>query len=79
MVAESVAFDNVKELTRMAKDLETFVQAAAADGSSAHMVEKGIWQRVLAMGRQAMGSFFEMQGDGNVGDLVELSDGSELR
>ena len=79
MMAEATAFDNVKELTGMAKDLETFVQAAAADGSAAHAVEKGIWQRVLAMGRQAMGQFFAMQGDGDMGDLVEASDGSELR
>ena len=79
MMAEAAAFDNVKELTGMAKDLEIFVQEAAAEGSAAHTVEIGIWQRVLAMGRQAMGQFFEMQGDGDVGETVEMPDGDELR
>lgn len=79
MMAEAVAFDNVKELTGMAKDLGIFVQQAAAEGTAAHAAEKEIWQRILAMGRQAMGQFFEMQGEGDVGDSVEMPDGRELR
>jgi hypothetical protein len=79
MMAEAAAFDNAKELTGMVEDLEIFVHEAAAEGAAAHAVEKGIWQRVLAMGRQAMGQFFEMQGDGDVGSTIEMPDGSELR
>jgi hypothetical protein len=55
------------------------VQQAAVAGTAAHKVEKGIWQRILAMGRQATGHFFRMQGDGDVGETVETPDGKEVR
>jgi len=79
IMAEMAAFDNVKELTEMAEDLATFVQQAAVEGAAAHKVEKGVWQRILAMGRQATGHFFQMQGDGDVGETVETPDGKEVR
>jgi len=79
IMAEMAAFDNVKELTAMADDLATFVRRAAVEGMAAHEAEKGVWQRVLAMGRQATGHFFQMQGDGDVGETVEMPDGEELR
>jgi hypothetical protein len=79
IMAEMAAFDNVTELAAMADDLATFVRQAAVEGVAAHEVEKGVWQRVLAMGRQATGQFLRMQGDGDVGDTVEMPDGKELR
>lgn len=79
IMAEMAAFDNIKVLTEMADDLATFVQQAAVDGIAAHKVEKGVWQRVLAMGRQATGHFLRMQGDGDVGETVEMPDGREVQ
>ncbi|NQT40227.1 MAG: ISKra4 family transposase [Planctomycetes bacterium] len=79
IMAEMAAFDNVKELTEMADDLATFVRQAAVEGTAAHEVEKGVWQRVLAMGRQATGHFLQMQGDGDVGETIEMPDGEELK
>jgi hypothetical protein len=79
MIAEMAAFDNIDDLSAMGADLASFVQQAATDGTPAHEVERGIWQRVLAMGRQATGQFFRMQGDGDVGETVETPEGKELR
>ena len=79
IMAEVAAFDNLEELAGMADDLATFVQQAAVEGTAAHEVEKGVWQRILAMGRQATGHFLQMQGDGDVGETVEMPDGKELR
>ncbi|MFH1924688.1 MAG: ISKra4 family transposase [Planctomycetota bacterium] len=79
IMAEMAAFDNVKELTEMADDLATFVRQAAVEGTAAHEVERDVWQRVLAMGRQATGYFLQMQGEGDVGETVEMPDGKELR
>ncbi len=79
IVAEIAAFDNLKELAEMADNLATFVRQAAVEGAAAHEVEKGVWQRVLAMGRQATGQFFQMQGDGDVGETIEMPDGEKLR
>jgi hypothetical protein len=78
-MAEMTAFDNVKELAAMADDLASFVRQATVEGTAAHEVEKGVWQRVLAMGRQATGQFLRMQGDGDVGEKIEMPDGRELR
>jgi hypothetical protein len=79
IMAEMAAFDNIKELTAMADDLATFVRQAAVEGMAAHEAEKGVWQRVLAMGRQATGRFFRMQGEGDVGETMEMPDGKELK
>ena len=78
-MAEAAAFDNLEELTEMAEGLETFVRQAAVAGTAAHEVEREVWQRVLAMGRQATGHFFQMQGDGDVGETIEMTDGETLR
>ncbi len=61
IMAETAAFDNVKELNEMADDLAAFVQQAAVDGTAMHDVEKGIWRRVLAMGHQATGHFLKLR------------------
>ena len=64
-------------LIELAEGLEAFVQQAAEEGFAAHEVEREIWQRVLAMGRQAMGRFFDTQGEGDVGDSIEMPDGQQ--
>src|SRR5262249_48870423 len=55
-------------------DLQAYVQEAAAQGTPAHEVERGIWRRILALGRTAMGQFFDLQGTGDLGPTLELSD-----
>ncbi len=79
MMAEMAAFDNLEELAELADDLAGFVQQAVVEGTAAHEVERGVWQRVLAMGRQATGHFLRMQGDGDVGETIEVPGGKELR
>ncbi|MFV1968983.1 MAG: hypothetical protein ACC628_26485, partial [Pirellulaceae bacterium] len=79
IMAESAAFDNIEQLTGMAEDLASFVQQAVVEGTAAHEVEREVWERVLAMGRQATGHFFQMQGDGDVGETIDMPDGGELR
>ena len=79
MMAESVAFDNIQQLTGMAESLGAFVQQAAVAGTAAHEVEREVWKRILVIGRQATGHFFQLQGDGDLGETLEMSDGRELR
>jgi hypothetical protein len=79
IMAETVAFDNVDALSEMGQDLATYVRQAAIEGTAAHEAEKGVWQRILAMGRQATGHFLQMQGEGDVGETIEMPDGEELR
>ena len=79
IMAEMAAFDNIDDLSAMGAEVASFVRQAAADGMPAHEVERGVWQRVLAMGRQATGHFLRMQGDGDVGETVEMADGKEVK
>lgn len=79
LVACDKISDNLSELVEMGGDLAGFVQRAVLAGTPVHEVEEGVWQRLLAMGRQATGLFLRMQGDGDVGATVEMPDGSKLR
>ena len=79
MMAEVAAFDNLEGLARMGSELAAFVRRAALEGVAAHEAEEDVWQRVLAMGRQAFGQFLAAQGDGDVGETIEMDDGKELR
>ena len=79
IMAEVAAFGNLGALAEMAEGLAAFVEQAVVEGVAAHAVEKEVWQRVLAMRRQATGQFFQMQGDGDVGETIEMPDGDEVR
>lgn len=79
MMAEVAAFDNLEGWTQMGSDLATFVRWAAIEGVAADEAEKDIWQRILAMGRQAFGQFLAAQGDGDVGETIEMDEGKELQ
>lgn len=57
--------------------LDQFVRNAAGKGLAAHEVERGLWSRILDIGRKALGQFFRMQGTGDMGETVTLPEGSE--
>lgn len=70
---------NRDELEHTLNDLKAYVERAARQGVAAHEVEAGIWQRVLQLGRQALGLLFTLVGPGDVGETVVLPDGHEVR
>lgn len=61
------------------EEIKSYVMTAACEGRPAHEVELGLWRQVLAMGHQALGLFFALQGTGDVGDTLTLSDGRSVR
>ncbi len=61
------------------EDMLKFVEDAYRQGQAAHAVEKGIFRRVLEIGRLALGMFFKMYGDGDQGELVVLPSGEKRR
>jgi hypothetical protein len=66
-------------LTQSAAALADYVRAQAEDGCAVHEVEKGIWERVLQLGRWALQHFFACAGDGDVGETIQMPDGRSLR
>lgn len=70
---------NVNQLHEQVKQLTAHVEASVHQGTAVHEVEQAVWSRVLAMGRQAMGLFFGLSGDGDQGEEVELPGGRVVR
>ncbi len=61
------------------EELKNYVLSASSQGLPAHEVELGLWHRVLQMGYHALGLFFALQGSGDVGESLTLSDGRQVR
>ena len=79
MIASHTAPDQPPALEPLVQELATYIRQAAAAATPAHDVERGIWARVLAVGRQALELFFRLQGTGDVGETVALPDGQTAR
>jgi len=74
-MAQTSTEGKLSEVVDAARGLFRFVQEAAAQGSPIHEVERGIWERTLQIGHQALGQFLACQGDGDVGEQVTMPDG----
>jgi hypothetical protein len=65
-------------LEELARGLDEFVVGAAREGLPLYEVERTILDRVLKMGKTAVDSFLELQGDGDLGETVTTEDGVTL-
>lgn len=75
MIAQDTGIGNPPALHDLADELLAFVRTAATQGTAVHEVERGIWQRLLQLGRTSLGHFFTLQGTGDLGATVTLPDG----
>jgi hypothetical protein len=75
MFAQDTAPDNPPSLQALAGELLAYVRSAASEGTPVHEVERGLWQRLLQLGRTTRGHFFDLQGTGDRGETVTLPDG----
>ncbi len=76
---EAVASVNGEQLLEQVREIVDYVEQSCQAGRAAHEVEKALWDRVLALGRQALGMFFRLGGNGDEGQWVTLADGQPLR
>jgi hypothetical protein len=65
-------------LANLADDLTVFVRQAAQEGSSLDDLERGVFERLLDMGKAAVDLFLNAQGDGDLGDRVTTAEGTVL-
>jgi hypothetical protein len=79
IMAQNATDGKLEKLLGAASDLFDYVRQAVDDGKAIHEVEEGIWQRMLQMGREAVGQFLECQGDGDLGETLTISDGHEVK
>lgn len=68
----------LEPLQQLVTGLDEYVREAAREGTPAHEVEWALWGRLLAIGWEAMATFFAAQGDGDLGQTFGLPDGREL-
>ena len=61
------------------EEFQEFVRISARESRPIHEVELGMWRRLLRMGREALGRFIGMQGDGDLGETVMLPTGQECQ
>jgi hypothetical protein len=78
IVASSVEVDKCETLVQLAEDLTAFVRQAVEEGVSLDGLERGVFKRVLGMGKSAVDFFLHAQGDGDLGESVTTTDGTVL-
>lgn len=78
IVASSLELGKSDALTELADNLGVFVRQAVRDGASLDDVERGVFARVLNMGKAAVDLFVSAQSDGDLGDRVSTSAGTIL-
>ena len=70
--------DNI-DLNQLIGEASRYVSDAARTGIAAHDVEKQVFDYVLKIGHQMLGSFFQLQGDVNLGATLTMPDGQTLK
>jgi hypothetical protein len=66
-------------LGREVAELEEFLNASFHAGTALHEVERGIWKRVLQMGRQSLTLLLALHGTGDRGETITLPKGEVCR
>jgi len=61
------------------QEMVGYLQNAFLEGQAVHDVEKGLWQRILKLGRTAFGAYLALFGDGDEGEHCQLKDGRTVR
>ena len=78
MIAHS-STDRKSELVELVTKLDEYVNDASRHAKPIHEVEKGIWERLRAMGHEALGGFIASQGDGDLGETFAMPGGRVLK
>jgi hypothetical protein len=78
ILASSLDLGKSDALANLADDLVAFVRQAAQQGASLDDLERGVFERLLDMGKAAVDLFVHAQGDGDLGDHVTTEEGTVL-
>jgi hypothetical protein len=77
-IAGNNSSDKISQLWELATELGEFVERAAIAGQTLYDVERGVFDRLLKMGRTVVDRFVVMQGDGDLGEIASADDGRPI-
>ncbi len=61
------------------REIKDYVEQSVREAYPVHEVEQGIWEQLLKVGHEALGLYFSLQGTGDLGEVLSLSDGRTVR
>ena len=64
------------DLLAILAEVQSYLGAAAQEGTALHEVEHAVWKHVLRLGAALLGQFLALLGTGDLGPSVTLPDGS---
>jgi len=67
------------QLSHHTLKLDRLIRDAARRDTAVHEVEQEIWHRILALGRETLSLYFQLMGDGDMGEEVQLPAGRRVR
>lgn len=68
-----------QQVWEQVKEIMAFVEQAVEARSAVHEVERGLWERMLALGHGCLKLFFSLCGDGDEGAELRLPEGRVLQ
>jgi hypothetical protein len=77
-IASFDAVGNQDSLSKTVDQLQAFVQRCVLEGTPVHEVERGLWQQILALGRQCFTAFLAQVGSGDLGPTLTLPNGETV-
>jgi len=79
MLTEQYIEKKLVDLDGKLTEIKEYIVQSAQIGTVAHEVEKELYRKIFELGLHALQGFFTLQGDGDVGDSLEMPDGREVK
>ena len=79
IMTKAAASDKFSELDNSITKLKSYVDESARTGTAVHQVEKNIFKQILEIGGQALQYFFNIQGNGELGETLTITSGKTYK
>jgi len=79
MMTRTSSLDKLEQMRCVIEEVRQFVVESAEAGRPIHDVERGVFDRLLRVGRQALQAFVAWQGVGDLGPTISGPDGENWR
>src|SRR5271166_4712538 len=78
-ITESLTVLKLELIQKLIPQLLDFLTASVTENRPVHVVEEGLWDVALQIGRRSLQAFFDLHKSGDVGKTMKLPDGREAQ